>query len=89
MHKGKLIVLAGLLALGLSGGAQAMPAANLAEIGTGVEPEAVRYVCNRWGRCWWQPRRFYRPYAYYPGPRFYGYGGPRFYGYGYRPWRRW
>ncbi|MFT4097010.1 MAG: hypothetical protein QM651_07785 [Rhodoblastus sp.] len=59
-----------------------------------AKPEQVRWVCNRWGRCWWRPNYYYAPRFYGP-PRFYG--GPRFYGrpyyrrgWGYRPgWRRW
>ena len=54
-------------------------AADLAQ----VKPEAVRWVCNPWGRCWWRPN-VYRGYGY-------GWGGPRrFYGggWGHRGWRR-
>ena len=43
-----------------------------------AKPEQVRWVCNRWGRCWWRPN-------YYGPRRFYGGGwGPR--PWGYRPW---
>ena len=64
MSRIKLALIAGVLAAGLSAGAQAMPVSNLAAVDTGVQPEAARYVCNAWGRCWWRPNRFYRPYAY-------------------------
>ena len=89
--RAKLAIAAGLLALGVSfGAAQAMPISNLAIVETDAAPQQTRWVCNQWGRCWWRPRRFYRPYAYVPGPRFY-FGGPRFYGprhrYGWR--HRW
>ena len=43
-----------------------------------AKPEAVRWVCNPWGRCWWRPN-VYRPYW---GPRPF-YGRP----YGYGGWR--
>jgi len=72
MSKIKLALIAGVLATGLSAGAQAMPVSNLATIDSGAHPEATRWVCNAWGRCWWRPNYYYRPYAYYPGPRFYG-----------------
>ncbi|MET0724291.1 MAG: hypothetical protein ABWY64_26170 [Tardiphaga sp.] len=92
MSKIKIALIAGVLATGLSAGAQAMPVSNLAAVDTGAQPEAARWVCNAWGRCWWRPNRFYGPYAY-GGPRFYGprfYGGPRWYGGPrYRAWRRW
>jgi hypothetical protein len=51
-----------------------------------VKPEAVRYVCDAWGRCWWRPnvyRRYYAPRPYY-GRGFYGHPG-----WGHRGWRRW
>ena len=83
MSRIKLALIAGVLATGLSAGAQAMPISNLATVDTGVQPEQTRYVCNAWGRCWWRPNRFDGPYAYYGGPRRF-YGGPR-----YRAWRRW
>ena len=75
----RLTALAGLLAVGFAGNAQAMPVSNLAALETGAQPEAIRLVCDRFGRCWRQRRPIYRPYAYVPGPRFYV-GGPRFYG---------
>ncbi len=84
----KLALIAGVLAAGLSSGAQAMPVSNLGAVDTGAEPQQVRWICNAWGRCWWRPNRWYRPYAYVPGPRFYY--GPRWYGprwrYRYRRW---
>jgi hypothetical protein len=88
MSRIKLTLIAGVLATGFAAGAQAMPISNLGAIDTGVTPEQTRWVCNAWGRCWWRPNRFYRPYAYVPGPRFYG--GPRFhYGPRSRGYRRW
>lgn len=96
MSRIKLALMAGLIAAGVSagfgGGAQAMPIANLGTVDTAAAPEEVRWVCNRWGRCWWQPNRLYGPYAYYRGPRVYGgprfYGGPRWHGprWRYRTW---
>ncbi len=48
-----------------------------------AKPEAVRWVCNPWGRCWWRPN--------YYGPRPYGWRrpgwGPRYGVYG-GGWRR-
>ena len=75
--------LAGLAALG--GVALAAPAASAMPNGMPAAAttqasgaENVRWVCGPY-RCWWQPRRFYAPYAYYAPPRPY-----------YRPWRhRW
>jgi hypothetical protein len=60
--------------------------------------EQVRWVCNEWGRCWWQPD-YYRPYGYYRYDddddwrrryRYrYGYYGPHpHYWGGYGGWRR-
>jgi hypothetical protein len=87
MSKIKLALIAGVLATGLSAGAQAMPVSNLAAVDTAAAPEEVRWICNWRGRCWWRPNRWYRPYAYYGGPRFYR-GGPRWYGPRWRH-RRW
>lgn len=45
--------------------AAAMPLANpavpaiAADVGH-AQPEQVRWVCNRWGRCWWRGPGFYR-----------------------------
>lgn len=36
----------------------ALPAASTSSV------EQVRWVCNDWGRCWWQPN-YYHPYGYY------------------------
>ena len=69
MSKIKLALIAGVLATGLSAGAQAMPVSNLATIDSGAQPEPTRWVCNAWGRCWWRPNYYYRPYAYYPAAR--------------------
>jgi hypothetical protein len=88
MSRIKLALIAGVLATGLSAGAQAMPVSNLAAVDTAAAPEEVRWVCNWRGRCWWRPNRWYRPYAYYGGPRFYR-GGPRWYGPRWRSYRRW
>jgi hypothetical protein len=62
--------------------------------------EQVGWVCNEWGRCWWQPN-YYRPYGYYRyrydddddwRRRYryrYGYYGPHpHYWGGYGGWRR-
>ena len=49
-----------------------------------VKPEAVRWVCNAWGRCWWRPGYAYRPYGFYGPRRYYGRGWG-----GGRRWRRW
>jgi hypothetical protein len=88
MSKIKLALIAGVLATGLSAGAaQAMPISNLAAVDTAAAPEAVRWVCNWRGRCWWRPNRWYRgPYAYYGSPRYYR-GGPRWYGPRWRSYR--
>jgi len=82
MSKIKLALIAGVLATGLSAGAQAMPISNLATVDTAAAPEQVRWVCNAWGRCWWRPNYYYRPYGFY-------YGGPRFYGRRWGGYRRW
>ena len=87
MSKIKLALIAGVLATGLSAGAQAMPISNLATVDTGAQPEQTRWVCNAWGRCWWRPN-YYGAYGYYGGPRRY-YGGPRPWGWGHRHWHRW
>jgi hypothetical protein len=83
-----LTVAAAALAVGFAVSAQAMPVQkNLGTETTGVQPEQVRLVCNRWGRCWHRPgwRRGYYSYGYHPGWRH------RYYGYGHRHWhhRRW
>ena len=76
-------------------GASAMPIAP--STAPALNVEQVRWVCNEWGRCWYQ-RDYYRPYGYYRRydddewrERYryrpsYGYYGPRWdHGYG---WRR-
>ncbi len=84
--------LAGLVALGGDGlmapAASAMPNGLPGAAATQTSGvENVRWVCGPRGNCWWQqPRRFYRPYAYYPARPVYrrphdGYGHPH--------WRRW
>jgi hypothetical protein len=56
--------------------ATAMPIA--APVAPTTSAEQVRWICNVWGRCWWQPD-YYRRYGYY-GYRYgdddwpYGYG---------------
>ncbi|MGP9813893.1 hypothetical protein ACTZWT_20475 [Rhodopseudomonas sp. NSM] len=55
--------------------------------------DQVRYVCDRWGRCFWRPN-YYGAYGYYGPRRYYGpprfHGGPRFYGRpGWHGGRRW
>ncbi|MHB0770617.1 hypothetical protein [Bradyrhizobium sp. 5.13L] len=64
-----------------------IPQADKIAKGPAAEVEQVRWVCNRWGRCWWRPN-YYRAYGYYGGPRFYG---PRPWGYRrhHHHWRRW
>ena len=55
MRNIKLVLLAGLLATGLSAGsAQAMPISNLATVDAGAQAETVRWVCGP-RRCWWRP----------------------------------
>lgn len=52
-----------------------------------AKPEAVRWVCNPWGRCWWR-RDYWGPPRFYGGP----YWGHRRWGHrrwGHRHWRRW
>ncbi|MFO1118406.1 MAG: hypothetical protein U1E28_22275 [Beijerinckiaceae bacterium] len=84
-----LVVTAALATGGLAAAtapASAMPlldhgVATAADIAQ-ARPEAVRWVCNPWGRCWWRPN--------YWGPRPYGWRrpgwGPR---YGFHGgWRR-
>ena len=61
--------------------------ANAMLIAPSVSPtssvEQVGWVCNPWGRCWWQPN-YYGAYGYCGGPRFYGHP----WGYGrHRGWR--
>ena len=90
MSKLKIALFAGILTVGIGAtGAVAMPVANLDGVDIGTTVEKVRWVCNPWGGCWWQPGYaygYYRPYRYYGGPGLY-FGGPRFYG---RRWgRRW
>ena len=42
--------------------ANAMPIAPQAAPTLGAQP--IRWVCNEWGRCGWQPN-YYRRYGYY------------------------
>lgn len=73
------LALAGLAALGgvalMAPAASAMPNGMPAAATQASGVENVRWVCGPY-RCWWQPPRFYRPYAYYAPPRPF-----------YRPWR--
>ena len=56
------ILSAAALTLFVATGASAMP---IAPPGAQTKSaEQVRWVCNEWGRCWWQPD-YYRPYGYY------------------------
>ena len=71
-------VIVGLAALGgvalTSGSASAMPNGipHPDQItGQTANVEQVRWVCTRFGRCFWRPG-YYRSYGYYGG----GYGGP-------------
>ena len=85
----KLLLAVAALSGGLATTASAMPIAPLPS-GTASNVEHVRWVCNPYGRCWWQPNYHYGGCGYGRG---YGFYGPRrFYGgYGYRRgWgRRW
>lgn len=69
------LALAGLAALGgvalMAPAASAMPNGLPAAATQSSGVENVRWVCGP-HRCWWQPRRFYRPYAYYAPRPFYG-----------------
>jgi hypothetical protein len=80
------LALVGIAALGgialTSGTASAMPN-GLPNANQVSNIDQVRYVCNRWGRCWWRPN-YYGAYGFYGGPRFYG----RPWGW-HRGWRRW
>ena len=82
MSKAQLTSVAAILASLSAGAVQAMPIDKLAAIGTGAAAEQARWVCGP-HRCWWRPSRYYRPYVYDPGPRFY-LDTPRFYGPPYR-----
>lgn len=42
----------GLALLCIGGPASAMPVDKSLAVQSGVQPENVRLVCNRWGRCW-------------------------------------
>ena len=64
-------------------GANAMPIAPSVSPTSSVEQ--VGWVCNPWGRCWWQPN-YYRRYGYYRRYRFDDDDWPRRYGYGPRYW---
>ena len=89
MRKLGLAVL-GLAAIGtsvaLSGGAEAMPIGLPGPVKVS-NVDQVRWVCGRWGRCWWRPNYYVAPaYAYYGyGPRFGYYGGWHHR----HHWRRW
>jgi hypothetical protein len=62
----KLTLAAATFTVGLGASASAMPVGNLGTVNAGgAQPEQVRMVCNRWGRCWNT-----RGYGYG-----YGYGG--------------
>jgi hypothetical protein len=68
------LLIAGLAAAGLgfsaliAAPAQALPIAPAgvtAAIDQASPVEQARYVCNRWGRCWWRGRRHWRGYGFY------------------------
>lgn len=81
----KMALFAATAAIGLaasSGSASAAMTNGLARVKTpSAATEQVRWVCNRWGRCWWRPNYYGAYGAYGYGPRFYGGYGP---GWGYR-----
>ncbi|UPT92150.1 hypothetical protein HAP41_0000048685 (plasmid) [Bradyrhizobium barranii subsp. apii] len=62
---------------------------NATPIAPSVAPtssvEQVGWVCNPWGRCWWQPND-YRRHRYYRRYRFDGDDWPRRHDYGPRYW---
>lgn len=87
------LALIGLTALGgialASGAASAMPiglaAGNAASQVSNIDVsniDQVRYVCSRYGRCWWRPNT-YGAYGFY-GPRV----DARPFGW-HRGWHRW
>lgn len=83
------LVAVGSVALAAGQAAAAMPngipqAASVAGAAPGVEQ--VRWVCGRWGRCWWRPN-YYGAYGYYYGPR--RHWGPRPWRWHHHHWRRW
>ena len=64
-------------------GANAMPI--VPPVAPTSSVEQVGWVCNPWGRCWWQPS-YYRRYGYYRRYRFDDDDWPRRHGYGPRYW---
>jgi hypothetical protein len=66
MNKIKLIFATAALCGGLTAttAASAMPIAPV-PADSAANVEQVRWVCNPYGRCWWQPN-YYGAYAYYP-----------------------
>lgn len=68
---GAAIAFGGLLAAAAPAAAAPMldPLAPAALASGSAQPEAVRWVCNAWGRCWWRPGRAY--YRYYRPRRHY------------------
>lgn len=83
----RMALLAAAAAIGLAASAGSASAAmtnGLAGVkATSASTEQVRWVCNRWGRCWRRPN--YYAYGYY-GPRYYGYGPGWGWGYRHRGW---
>ena len=79
----KLILASAVLGPFAATGANAMPIAPSVLPTSSVEQ--VGWVCNPWGRCWWQPN-YYRPYGYYRRYRFDDDDWPRRSGYGPRYW---
>ena len=51
----KLTLAAATFSVALAASASAMPVGNIGSVDTGIssaQPEQVRLVCNRFGRCW-------------------------------------
>ena len=57
-------VCGGLIVVAASSAASAAPIAPV-PAGETARAEQVRWVCGRYGRCWWRPN-YYGAYAYYP-----------------------
>lgn len=84
----KMALLGAAAAIGLAASAGSASAAmtnGLAGVkAPSASTEQVRWICNRWGRCWWRPN-YYGAYGYYGPRRYYGYGpGWRHRGWGWR-----
>jgi len=68
----------GLALLCVGNPAAAMPVDKSLAVQAGAQPENVRWVCNRWGRCWHVYGGYYG-YGYYPRHRHWRH----------RYWHRW